>query len=399
MSTTKIVAAAIRINTQFSKKPGISAQYLFSRNISSTIKARCNTNFVQKANISRAATVEAPYPKNYTINPYTEAKSSIKAQAKLVGKIVGYTALSVSAALALIWQMTHWYIEYFVESTPAELGYQGRNLLHGAFIRENLAIDYQVATVYLREALHIALNEKQLDESSKTIIDLRLRLANDEAHAGNLLDSITEYTRAWKLLIDKQEISITTIATAQHIGELYLRIGDYERAEEFLVWALHHSTINSNSSDEDSDINTLKSKITLVLGSLYALQKNYDLALPLLTQTLQSVPEESICLKAIVQNQLSEVLFGLGKVEDAMGWAQSALALSATNIEKQDCIECGGVAANNLGSILELRGEFKQAIEYYSQAVQYGAAIHDNASQLRYTVNMERAKEKLKNDE
>jgi tetratricopeptide (TPR) repeat protein len=320
----------------------------------------------------------------FTTSPYNEAMQRIKSQAKLAGKVTGYTLLSTTTAVAVVWQMSHWYIEYFMQSTPPELGYQARNLLHGAYIREHIALDFEVASFYVREALRIALEEKQLQESSETVIQLRLRLARDEAHAGNLLDAITEYTRSWKLLLDKGDSSPLLVETAKHIGDLYLRIGDFEHAEEFLAWALHHV------KQMDS---VLQSKITLTLASLYAMQKQFDLAVPLILQTLKTVPEG--CLKAIAQNQLSEAMYGVGKVEEAMGWAQAALESSAYDVKNQDCIECGGVAANNLGRMLELKGQFEQALQYYNQAVTYSSSVHDSSSQNRYVLNMERVQEKI----
>lgn len=323
---------------------------------------------------------------NFSTNPYNEAMKNVKAQAKLVAKMTGYTILSMSTAIAFVWQASHWYIEYVMHSTPSELGYQARNLLHGAYIRESIAPDYEVASFYVREALRIALEEKKLDESSDTVIELRLRLANDEAHAGNLLDAITEYTRAWKLLLDKKQDTTLLVETAKHIGDLYLRIGDFGHAEEFLAWSLH------NLKERDA---LLQSKITLTLASLYAMQRNFKLALPLLSQTLKTVPEEAVCLKAIAQNQLSESMFGLGKLDESMGWAQAALESCAKDVKDQDCLECGGVASNNLGRLLELKGEFEKALDHYNQAVTYSLSVRDSDSHARYVLNAERLKDIL----
>lgn len=327
-----------------------------------------------------------PKEPNFSTNPYKEAMDRFKDQAKMVGKMTGYTILSMTTAIAFVWQSSHWYIEYVMHPTPSELGYQARNLLHGAYIRESIAPDFEVASFYVREALRIALEEKHLPESSPTVIDLRLRLAHDEAHAGNLLEAITEYTRAWKLMLDVQEHSVRLIQAAKHVGDLYLRIGDFVHAEEFLAWSLHQLP---------QDQPLLKSKITLNLASLYAMQRHFQLALPLLSQSLQSVPDEAICLKAIVQNQLSEVMYALGKTDEAMGWAQAALASCAQNVKDQDCLQCGGVASNNLGKMLEMKAEFEKALEHYNQAVTYSMSVHDSESHDRYVLNAERLKDFL----
>jgi tetratricopeptide (TPR) repeat protein len=347
---------------------------------STTVHARVMSSLTPKQPLLQRIEAKAP---QFTTSPYSEAMQRIKSQAKLAGKVTGYTLLSTTTAVALVWQMSHWYIEYFMQATPAELGYQARNLLHGAYIREHIALDFEVASFYVREALRIALEEKHLPESSETVIQLRLRLAHDEARAGNLLDAITEYTRSWKLLLDKGDQSPLLVETAKNIGDLYLRIGDFEHAEEFLAWALHR--VQNDTLQ--------KSKITLTLASLYAMQRQFDLAVPLISQTLKTAPEG--CFKAIVQNQLSEAMYGLGKTEEAMGWAQAALESSAQDVKNQDCLECGGVAANNLGRMLELKGEFEQALQYYNQAVTYSMSVHDSSSQNRYTLNMERVQDKL----
>ncbi|KAG2233717.1 hypothetical protein BDF21DRAFT_471135 [Thamnidium elegans] len=323
---------------------------------------------------------------SFSTNPYNEALGRFKTQAKMVAKMSGYTALSMTTAIAFVWQASHWYIEYVMQPTPSELGYQARNLLHGAYIRETIAPDFEIASFYVREALRIALEEKHLPENSTTVIELRLRLANDETHAGNLLDAITEYTRAWKLMMDKNQDAVLVAETAKHIGDLYLRIGDYTHAEEFLAWSLHHL------KDKDA---LLQSKVTLTLASLYAMQRNFKLALPLLSQTLKNVPEDAVCLKAITQNQLSEAMYGLGKLEESMGWAQAALESCAQDVKDQDCLECGGVASNNLGRLLELKGEFEKALDHYNQAVTYSLSVHDSDSHDRYVLNAERLKDIL----
>lgn len=326
---------------------------------------------------------------SFSTNPYNEAMDRFKTQAKMVGKMTGYTVISMTTAIAFVWQASHWYIEYVMQPTPSELGYQARNLLHGAYIRETIAPDFEIASFYVREALRIALEEKHLAENSTTVIELRLRLAHDETHAGNLLDAITEYTRAWKLMMDKKDDEENTVLiaeTAKHIGDLYLRIGDYKHAEEFLAWSLHNL--------DNKDV-LLQSKITLTLASLYAMQRNFKLALPLLSQTLKNLPQDAVCLKAIAQNQLSEAMYGLGKLDESMGWAQAALESCAQDVKDQDCLECGGVASNNLGRLLELKGEFEKALDHYNQAVTYSLSVHDSDSHDRYVLNAERLKDIL----
>lgn len=274
----------------------------------------------------------------------------LASQLKMVIRYTTLTAASLTTATFLAWQSYHLYIEHYCEPTPDDLSYMARNLLHGAYVREKVAPDFEIAALYVRKVLSIALDQQHLAEDSDTVIRLRLRLAENETRAGNLLEGIAEYTRAWKLLLSKLNDNNEAVAaeTAKRIGDLYVRIGDYTQAEEFLVWAV------SKRKDRLPRVKTLCS-----LGSLYAVQRNFKLAMPLFLQALQLLSEEEegegICLKAIIQNQIAETMYGMGKLDEAMGWAQASLELCTKDgASNKDCRECGGVAANNLGKMLEV---------------------------------------------
>lgn len=292
---------------------------------------------------------------HFSTNPYTESVQKLKMQGKLAAKVTGYTLLSVTTATALIWQSYHLYIEHFLSRSPGSLNYKARLLLHGAYFREHIVPDYGMAAVYLEEVLRVALEEQHLDESHPDIVGLRLRLAYDEWHAGNLFDAITQYTRAWATLRNSDDQD-TLITTAKQLGDLYTRVGDLEKAEEYLTWAFYAVT-KDGDVDAHRKINVLCS-----LASLYAVQRHFHLALPLFLQALQAIPQDDdqqwLCTKAILQNQLSETLYGMGKSGEAMGWAQAALASSSDGMAKyedaKDCRECGGVVSNNLGKLLEV---------------------------------------------
>jgi tetratricopeptide (TPR) repeat protein len=122
------------------------------------------------------------------------------------------------------------------------------------------------------------------------------------------------------------------------------------------------------------DFRKLETLTTLSLANLYAVQRNFDLALPLYLQSLkasnhaaQEDPETFVCLTAIIQCQLSETLYGLHRQEEALGWAQTALETAKKGITEEDggvvsdktqslkdCQECAGVTLNNLGKMLEV---------------------------------------------
>ncbi|SAM03071.1 hypothetical protein [Absidia glauca] len=331
---------------------------------------------------------------HFSTNPYTESMQKLKTQGKLAAKVTGYTLLSVTTATALIWQSYHLYIEHFLSHSPGSLNYKARLLLHGAYFREHIVPDYGMAAVYLDEVLRVALEEQHLDESHPDIVELRLRLAYDEWHAGNLFDAITQYTRAWVTMTKNSDDNDTLITTAKQLGDLYTRVGDLEKAEEYLTWAFYAVT-----KDDNDDVDILrKINVLCSLASLYAVQRQFHLALPLFLQALQAIPKEDddqqqwLCTKAILQNQLAETFYGMGKSDEAMGWAQAALDSSSDGMAKyedaKDCRECGGVVSNNLGKLLEMKGDFDQALMYYKQAQMYASTVDDTTSQIRYDENV-----------
>lgn len=262
--------------------------------------------------------------------------------------------MAVTGTIAF--QSYHLYIEKYCEPTPPELNNRARRMLHGAYFRETVAPDHEIAAQYVRYALDIALLEQHLPEDSDLLLNLRLRLAEDERRAGNVLDALAEYSRAWKYMPKDSPVAIDA---AKKMGDLYMRIGEFREAEEFLVWALHRLKEKGDDQNRDLQITT-----TCSLASVYALQGEFKLALPLLLQALKQIPESSppgsqwMCLKAIIQNQLSECMYGVGKVDEAMGWAQASLEASAEGLKNEaklpDCQECGAVVSNNLGKLLEV---------------------------------------------
>ncbi|KAI9491506.1 hypothetical protein BDB00DRAFT_766921 [Zychaea mexicana] len=322
-----------------------------------------------------------------TSNPTLAAFQVVGKQVRVTMKYTALTAISLALATAITWQSYHLYIEHYCEPTPTELSYRARNLLHGAYVREHVSPDYAVAAKYVRQVLALALDDPALDESTSEIIhQLRLRLADNENRAGHVLEAITEYTRAYKFR--------PSVFVAKKLGDLYLRIGDQQQAERFLTWAFKNVQDEQQQEDQELRITTLCS-----LASLYATQRHYELALPLLLQALKSMPQDDwVCHKGIIQNQLCEVMYGMGKTEEALGWAQASLE-SCSQKEDQDCRECGGVVSNNLGRLLEIKGDFDKALTHYKQAVSYATASNDSMGQEHYEMNVQRLNEQLSQKE
>ncbi|KAJ2958350.1 hypothetical protein NQZ79_g6097 [Umbelopsis isabellina] len=365
---------------------------------------------------------------HFTTNPYTQSVLEASRQARQIGKAVGIFAASTAAVVLVGWQGYHIYIEHFLHPTPPELKHKARNLLHGAYVREEVSPRLDIATIYVQEALRIALEEQKMDEDSDVALALRRRLAEDANRAGNLLDSIAEYSRFWKLLVhrlvEKGEESdsdkvLELVDVSKRIGDLYVRIGDYTEAEESLAWAVH--TLQSSKADLRShkDFMRVETLTALSLANLYAVQHNFDMALPLYLQSLkasnnasQQNPEGFVCLTAIIQCQLSETLYGLGRRDEALGWAQASLETAkqgiveaeggtAAEIKKsmKDCQECAGVTINNIGKMLELRNQYSQAISHYNEALRYATAANDADGVAKFKANMERLGKMTQNAE
>ncbi|KAG2184373.1 hypothetical protein INT43_000282 [Umbelopsis isabellina] len=356
---------------------------------------------------------------HFTTNPYTQSVLEASRQARQIGKAVGIFAASTAAVVLVGWQGYHIYIEHFLHPTPPELKHKARNLLHGAYVREEVSPRLDIATIYVQEALRIALEEQKMDEDCDVALALRRRLAEDANRAGNLLDSIAEYSRFWKLLVhrlvekggesDSNKV-LELVDVSKRIGDLYVRIGDYTEAEESLAWAVH--TLQSSKADLKShqDYMKVETLTALSLANLYAVQRNFDMALPLYLQSLKAAnnasqqnPEEYVCLSAIIQCQLSETLYGLGRRDEALGWAQASLETAKQGIVEteggtlaepkkstKDCQECAGVTINNIGKMLELQNQYSQAISHYNEAVRFATAAHDADGVTKFRANMER---------
>lgn len=344
---------------------------------------RRNFSIQNSQSISKPKRIVREEP-HFTTNPYTQSVLEASRQARQIGKAVGIFAASTAAVVLVGWQGYHIYIEHFLHSTPPELKHKARNLLHGAYVREEVSPRLDIATIYVQEALRIALEEQKMDEDSDVALALRRRLAEDANRAGNLLDSIAEYSRFWKLLVhrlvEKGEESdsdkvLELVDVSKRIGDLYVRVGDYTEAEESLAWAVH--TLRSSKADlrAHKDFMRVETLTTLSLANLYAVQRSFDMALPLYLQSLkasknasQQDPEGFVCLTAIIQCQLSETLYGLGRRDEALGWAQTSLETAKQGIldteggtlvepkkSMKDCQECAGVTFNNIGKMLEVR--------------------------------------------
>ena|SRR6266540_1203763 len=85
-------------------------------------------------------------------------------------------------------------------------------------------------------------------------------------------------------------------------------------------------------------------------------------ALPLYLRALSMInPPESSCHSAVLMNNISEVFTGMGKLEEAQGWAERGLKLVENFKQRKktrECDESCGVLLFNLGMISEVCKNF-----------------------------------------
>ncbi|GBB97883.1 hypothetical protein RclHR1_00310011 [Rhizophagus clarus] len=201
-----------------------------------------------------------------------------------------------------------------------------------------------------------------------------------------------------ELLLQQPQVERKETEIAKKLGELYIRVQEYNTAEKYLVWAIGLLQGNKvellNENDEpveftSSSIFTNSSlinkdfiAITDLLASLYAKQRKYDYALTLYLGLLKMIQEKQKindfeCWEAIVNGHLGEIFYGIGKYDEALGWLQKGLTIAKNNSGNKDCDECAGVILNNLGLIHERKGNNELAISLYTNAIEFAQKAED----------------------
>ncbi|KAF9577176.1 hypothetical protein BGW38_007784, partial [Lunasporangiospora selenospora] len=253
----------------------------------------------------------------------------------------------------LSWTGAHAYLEQYKCPSPAGLSSAAQNCLHGAWIREEISPDPDVAEIYLNKALDLTRSDLETKyglgpasslsssspppspvsalklEKDKALVEIEHRLARFYARIGQDERAATLWTRLWKLsekeiseskdeeptsggfslgglfgagmeqrpLITKQE----GIAFAKHAADCWMRLGEYDLAEEALAWALGTMT---QARQEQKQLTTTDTAATLsgtgvinevgflsTLGALYVRQAKYQDALSLFVRAMQLVQD------------------------------------------------------------------------------------------------------------
>ncbi|KAI9240955.1 MAG: hypothetical protein BYD32DRAFT_484513 [Podila humilis] len=429
--------------------------------------------------------------------------SSILTTVRVVRNVLIFSTSSIAIGY-FAWSGTHAYLEQYKCPSPAGISSQTRNCLHGAWVREEIAPDPDVAEIYFNKAIEMtrkelvdlyAKKEKAQDGSSSmrreyeierdaALVEIQNRLARFYARIGQDERAATIWTRLWKLSEKStpQEEAATKGSSSFSLGSLFggsserplvtrqdgaqfaksaadcwMRMGEYEMAEEALGWIL-----SSRSSGSSAGSTTTIGEIGLwsTLGALYVRQKKFDYALSLFVKALQSVQAKRntltdvsedkdmwFCREAILMNSIGETLLGAAnaatslpaaqpkqeeskpksgsswklwsssssvsssesattstkapksaeltkKEEEALGWMQKAIAMAKEKSGKnRDCDECAGLALNTLGLIYEMEGDKDVALAQFKEALIHATLAKDYVGVEDYNKNIARLTE------
>jgi tetratricopeptide (TPR) repeat protein len=206
-------------------------------------------------------------------------------------------------------------------------------------VREEVSPDPDVAELYLQKAVELARKDLETHyatknkgkeegvikderlafleiEKDQALVEIQHRLARFYGRIGRDEQAATVWTRLWKLSekenprphssekssssglgslfgganVDRPLISQTDgIPYAKSAADCWMRMGEYEMAEEALAWTLStlaSSTTSSSSSDRIEEVGLLST-----LGALYVRQAKFEYALSLFVKALQVVQD------------------------------------------------------------------------------------------------------------
>ncbi|KAG0358167.1 hypothetical protein BG005_002638 [Podila minutissima] len=305
---------------------------------------------------------------------------TILATTRAIRNILLFSTSSLAIGY-FVWSGTHAYLEQYKCPSPAGVSSQTRNCLHGAWVREEISPDPDVAEIYFNKAIEMtrkelvdlyAKKEKAQDSSSSTrreyeierdaaLVEIQSRLARFYARIGQDERAATIWTRLWKLS-DKstpQEAERASKGSAtfslgalfggsserplvtrqdgaqfaKSAADCWMRMGEYEMAEEALGWIL--SSRSSEAPAAGSTVSIEEIGLWSTLGALYVRQKKFDYALSLFVKALQSVQAKRntltevsedkdmwFCREAILMNSIGETLLGAANAVASLPAAQ-----------------------------------------------------------------------------
>jgi tetratricopeptide (TPR) repeat protein len=233
---------------------------------------------------------------------------------------------------------THAYLEEYKCPSPQGVSTQIQRCLHGAWIREEISPDPDVAELYFQKAVEMARQdleaqyakrnknvEEQRDErlafleieKDQALVEIQNRLARFYSRIGRDEQAATVWTRLWKLSekeysrpassssgsfgfgslfggasADRPLISQKdAIPFAKSAADCWMRMGEYEMAEEALAWTLSTLASTTTSTSQSTISRIEEIGLLSTLGALYVRQAKFEYALSLFVKALQAVQD------------------------------------------------------------------------------------------------------------
>jgi len=332
---------------------------------------------------------------------------------RLVQNIVVVSSTLVALGF-FVYAGSHAYLENYKCPSPEGTSSTVQNCLHGAWVREEISPDPKVAEIYYEKALELTrqelekamaasvskdkehqLSQQEKDkadrirflrmEKDKALTGIQNRLARFYARIGSDEQAATIWTRLWKLSdkeVMEQESSSSMFSTVSSLfgsskeralmtredgleysksaADCWMRMGEYELAEEALAWTLSTFTeIKKNSTEATSSPSSSPSTVASeevgllsTLGALYVRQHRFEYALSLFVKALQSVQEHRLteshstpkvvskeemleqdmwyCREAILMNSIGETLYGAATASSSSSTAMPSTETPTT---------------------------------------------------------------------
>lgn len=239
----------------------------------------------------------------------------------------------------------HAYLEQYKCPSPQGVSTEVQRCLHGAWVREEVSPDPDVAELYLQKAVELARKDLEthyanknksksneeggtLDEKlafleiekDQALVEIQHRLARFYGRIGRDEQAATVWTRLWKLSekenprphstqqssssglrslfggagasADRPLISQKDgIPYAKSAADCWMRMGEYEMAEEALAWTLGTFASASATPSSSSSYRIEEIGLLSTLGALYVRQAKFEYALSLFVKALQAVQD------------------------------------------------------------------------------------------------------------
>ncbi|KAF9913111.1 hypothetical protein EC991_003570 [Linnemannia zychae] len=274
----------------------------------------------------------------------------------------------------------HAYLEEYKCPSPQGVSTQVQRCLHGAWVREEISPDPEVAEIYLQKALELARQDlnahyakrnknaenQQQDErlafleieKDQALVEIQNRLARFYGRIGRDEQAATVWTRLWKLSEKEDPRSSSSsslgssglgslfggasadrplisqkdaIPFAKSAADCWMRMGEYEMAEEALAWTLSTLTSTSGSTSTSPSTTSMIEEIGLLstLGALYVRQAKFEYALSLFAKALQAVQDHRAqndkSIKAVAGETVDEKVIAARKEDSDMWYCREAI--------------------------------------------------------------------------